>query len=119
MYPMTTMSSGSRSHGNMGNHGNMAANSYHVTTVTGQPVLPMPVMTAANQQPGGPVAPPPGVVIDGGMLPPLPAPNMDMTAETVANMKEKTPMCLVNELARYNKVSHYSQVVLPVSCHVV
>ncbi|XP_060536827.1 double-stranded RNA-binding protein Staufen homolog 2-like isoform X2 [Cylas formicarius] len=29
------------------------------------------------------------------------APNM-----TLANIKEKTPMCLVNELARYNKIQH-------------
>ncbi|XP_053690443.1 maternal effect protein staufen-like [Sabethes cyaneus] len=26
--------------------------------------------------------------------------------ETLANTKEKTPMCLVNELARYNKIQH-------------
>lgn len=26
--------------------------------------------------------------------------------ETLANTKEKTPMCLINELARYNKISH-------------
>lgn len=26
------------------------------------------------------------------------------------NVKEKTPMCLVNELARFNKVSHFAQV---------
>lgn len=26
------------------------------------------------------------------------------TKETLANTKEKTPMCLINELARYNKV---------------
>ncbi len=28
--------------------------------------------------------------------------------QTMANTKEKTPMCLVNELARYNKVGIYS-----------
>lgn len=29
-------------------------------------------------------------------------------ASVQANSKEKTPMCLVNELARYNKVCNYS-----------
>ncbi|XP_034943639.1 double-stranded RNA-binding protein Staufen homolog isoform X2 [Chelonus insularis] len=28
------------------------------------------------------------------------------TATNLANMKEKTPMCLVNELARFNKIQH-------------
>lgn len=28
------------------------------------------------------------------------------TNEALANTKEKTPMCLINELARYNKISH-------------
>uniref|UniRef100_A0A1L8DW07 Putative staufen n=1 Tax=Nyssomyia neivai TaxID=330878 RepID=A0A1L8DW07_9DIPT len=28
------------------------------------------------------------------------------TSETLANIKEKTPMCLVNELARHNKIQH-------------
>ncbi|XP_017769294.1 PREDICTED: double-stranded RNA-binding protein Staufen homolog 2 isoform X2 [Nicrophorus vespilloides] len=28
------------------------------------------------------------------------------TVPNLANMKEKTPMCLVNELARYNKIQH-------------
>uniref|UniRef100_A0A2M4A9K9 Putative double-stranded rna-binding protein staufen log 1 n=1 Tax=Anopheles triannulatus TaxID=58253 RepID=A0A2M4A9K9_9DIPT len=28
------------------------------------------------------------------------------SSETLANMKEKTTMCLVNELARYNKIQH-------------
>lgn len=31
--------------------------------------------------------------------------NANTTTTTLANTKEKTPMCLVNELARFNKVS--------------
>jgi len=31
--------------------------------------------------------------------------NANITSTTLANTKEKTPMCLVNELARFNKVS--------------
>ncbi|GFY59595.1 double-stranded RNA-binding protein Staufen [Trichonephila inaurata madagascariensis] len=30
---------------------------------------------------------------------------------TMANMKEKTPMCLINELARFNKVQHQYRLV--------
>lgn len=30
----------------------------------------------------------------------------DLNCENLANTKEKTPMCLINELARYNKVQH-------------
>ncbi len=33
------------------------------------------------------------------------AANATIDASNLANTKEKTPMCLVNELARYNKVS--------------
>ena len=32
--------------------------------------------------------------------------------ETVANTKEKTPMCLVNELSRFNKVDPMSNVII-------
>lgn len=32
--------------------------------------------------------------------------NANMTTTTLANTKEKTPMCLVNELARFNKIQH-------------
>lgn len=32
--------------------------------------------------------------------------NDNSLTETLANTKEKTPMCLINELARYNKISH-------------
>ena len=35
--------------------------------------------------------------------------------ETLANTKEKTPMCLINELARYNKVILFLHPVVP--CH--
>ena len=34
--------------------------------------------------------------------------NANTTTTTLANTKEKTPMCLVNELARFNKVSTLS-----------
>lgn len=33
--------------------------------------------------------------------------------QAVTNTKEKTPMCLINELARYNKVCHLLSAVLP------
>ncbi|XP_061182714.1 double-stranded RNA-binding protein Staufen homolog [Saccostrea echinata] len=50
-------------------------------------------------------------------MPPLQATNTNATtpvnatdehspAKDLANTKEKTPMCLINELARYNKISH-------------
>lgn len=32
--------------------------------------------------------------------------NANGTNPNLANMKEKTPMCLVNELARFNKIQH-------------
>lgn len=32
--------------------------------------------------------------------------NANTTTTTLANTKEKTPMCLVNELARFNKVKY-------------
>lgn len=92
------------------------------------------VISAANQQPGGPVALPPGMMIDAansstssgsiGMIATtanvvttvpqgtttaaLLATNGDDTTDlnNLANTKEKTPMCLINELARYNKIQH-------------
>jgi hypothetical protein len=36
------------------------------------------------------------------------ASNANTTTNTLANTKEKTPMCLVNELARFNKVRYYT-----------
>lgn len=59
----------------------------------GAPLAPAPASTAAGPAPtaAAPV--------------PAPAP-ASPTAQ--ANSKEKTPMCLVNELARYNKVRPYS-----------
>ncbi|GAB6028431.1 hypothetical protein CHUAL_002591 [Chamberlinius hualienensis] len=33
-------------------------------------------------------------------------PNQETSNTGVANTKEKTPMCLINELARYNKIQH-------------
>lgn len=32
--------------------------------------------------------------------------NTSSMPNSLANTKEKTPMCLVNELARYNKIQH-------------
>lgn len=32
--------------------------------------------------------------------------HVNMTDPVLANMKEKTPMCLLNELARFNKIPH-------------
>jgi hypothetical protein len=37
--------------------------------------------------------------------------NANTTTTTLANTKEKTPMCLVNELARFNKVRHSLSVI--------
>lgn len=37
---------------------------------------------------------------------PVPPPNQDTSNTNVANTKEKTPMCLINELARFNKIQH-------------
>lgn len=37
---------------------------------------------------------------------PVPSPNQDTSNTNVANTKEKTPMCLINELARFNKIQH-------------
>lgn len=36
----------------------------------------------------------------------LPNTNTSSVPSSLANTKEKTPMCLVNELARYNKIQH-------------
>ena len=33
-------------------------------------------------------------------------PSEEVNDQGLANIKEKTPMCLVNELARFNKISH-------------
>lgn len=39
------------------------------------------------------------------------AENTEKGIESLANAKEKTPMCLVNELARYNKIDHQYRLV--------
>ena len=42
--------------------------------------------------------------------------SLDMTnensSENLANLKEKTPMCLINELARFNRVSRSLRLVI-------
>jgi len=53
----------------------------------------MPVVIGQQQSNGMPLKLP---ILDG-------TPNT--TLSNLANTKEKTPMCLVNELARFNKVS--------------
>lgn len=84
-------------------------------------ILTPPAQGTIPQQPGAapgngqPVhhgmAPPPAMVT--GMLPasqqPAAETNGAVTTEeqmNLANTKEKTPMCLVNELARFNKIPH-------------
>lgn len=66
----------------------------HLLTVEGEPVLP----PHQGQLPVTTVAPSSTAPSAGGCV-------IQSTA-TMANMKEKTPMCLINELARFNKVRH-------------
>ncbi|XP_054717889.1 double-stranded RNA-binding protein Staufen homolog 2-like isoform X2 [Uloborus diversus] len=57
----------------------------------------------------------PPVTTVGGTAPSSTAPSAGgciiQSTVTMANMKEKTPMCLINELARFNKVQHQYRLV--------
>ncbi|XP_059615052.1 double-stranded RNA-binding protein Staufen homolog 2 [Phlebotomus argentipes] len=48
----------------------------------------------------------PNIDISGPEDPSTDNTSQSATSETLANIKEKTPMCLVNELARHNKIQH-------------
>lgn len=73
-----------------------------VSMTTGAVPVPQPAS-------GAPVA----MVTNGGGDGPVPggatgtgAAATQQTNQQLANTKEKTPMCLVNELARFNKIQH-------------
>lgn len=78
---------------------------------------PMSGVTASNIS--VPQSPPQGqltsVTSTGGTAPNSTAPSAGggiiQPTVTMANMKEKTPMCLINELARFNKVQHQYRLV--------
>lgn len=61
-----------------------------------------------NLPPSPPHQGQPPVTTVGGTAPSSAAPSAGgciiQSTATMANMKEKTPMCLINELARFNKV---------------
>ncbi|XP_067142126.1 double-stranded RNA-binding protein Staufen homolog 2-like isoform X2 [Centruroides vittatus] len=73
-------------------------------TLQGPPLSGVPgsglsaTITPQNQTPNSGTAPSSTAPSAGG--------GSNQSTVTVANTKEKTPMCLINELARYNKVQH-------------
>lgn len=68
-----------------------------------------------NLPPSPPHQGQPPVTTVGGTAPSSTAPSAGgciiQSTATMANMKEKTPMCLINELARFNKVQHQYRLV--------
>ncbi|XP_035213762.1 double-stranded RNA-binding protein Staufen homolog isoform X1 [Stegodyphus dumicola] len=68
-----------------------------------------------NMSPSPPHQGQPPVTTVGGTAPSSTAPSAGgciiQSTVTMANMKEKTPMCLINELARFNKVQHQYRLV--------
>ncbi|XP_055534413.1 maternal effect protein staufen-like [Wyeomyia smithii] len=68
-------------------------------TITGTPTASLVVNTVCS---------PDGNINDSTSQSQLQQPSQLLSSvpETLANTKEKTPMCLVNELARYNKIQH-------------
>ncbi|CAG9800557.1 unnamed protein product [Chironomus riparius] len=52
-----------------------------------------------------------GIILSNSATEIISAENTEKGIESLANAKEKTPMCLVNELARFNKIEHQYRLV--------
>lgn len=89
------------------------------TTTTTTPIVSannkenIPVVTAAslNNSTSSTSSSSQGIILNNSITEIISAENTEKGIESLANAKEKTPMCLVNELARYNKIEHQYRLV--------
>jgi double-stranded RNA-binding protein Staufen len=102
--PLASTSSLSHHHTQHIHHANLMPKYQHHPTVSSENKVDLktPVVSANKENipsaTSGNVA---GVILSDS-----PNENTEQGIESLANTKEKTPMCLVNELARFNKIQH-------------